>query len=504
MPTKSFERFLERAHSIADLESAASALQWDQETYMPKRGAESRAEQLATIRTIVHEMKVSAEHGNLLEELRRESQNGALAEWEKAAVRESLRSFERATLLPTDFVRELARTESLAQEAWKNARMESRFELFAGILARLVDLKRQATEFYPAAENRYDWLIDKFEPGMTYGQLRPVFDRLRDGTSRLLAKIAGASIDDSFLYTGFEPGRQLEFATGIVSQLGFDLNGGRIDLSAHPFCTSFSIGDVRLTTRVLRNELPSCLFGLIHEAGHGMYEQGFDPAFERTPLAEGISMGIHESQSLFWENMVGRSEEFWQWAFPQLREAFPEQMSGVTPERFWRGINRMKPSLIRVEADELTYNLHIILRLEIEEALINGRMEVADVPRVWNEKTEQYLGITPPDDARGCLQDVHWSFGGFGYFPCYTLGKLYAAMFHRQAVREIDGLGAQIARGEFQPLLGWLREKIHRWGKVRTAEELVREICGRPLTETDFLEYLEAKIERVYQGAVAR
>jgi carboxypeptidase Taq len=256
---------------------------------------------------------------------------------------------------------------------------------------------------------------------------------------------------------------------------------------------------------VFRNDLRSCLFGLIHEAGHGMYEQGFDPHIARTVLASGVSMGIHESQSLFWENMIARSEEFWRWGFPRLQAAFPEQLASLNPLEFYRVINVVKPSLIRIEADELTYNMHIILRFEIEEALINGTLDVADVPAAWNRKMEELLGVIPPKDAEGCLQDIHWSFGGFGYFPSYTLGKLYAAMFFEQMEKDIPGLHEHMAAGTFEPVLGWLREKIHRWGKAKKASELVMEVCGRPLSEDAFLRYITGKVERVYglepQGA---
>jgi carboxypeptidase Taq len=343
-------------------------------------------------------------------------------------------------------------------------------------------------------------LIEEFEPGMTASQLRPIFDRLKEGTQRLLGKIADANSDltDGVLFTDYDQTAQMEYARKIITKLGFNFETGRVDLSAHPFCTSFGSTDVRLTTRIYRDDLRSCLFGLVHEAGHGMYEQGFDPKFARTDLANGISMGIHESQSLLWENMVARSEPFWQWAFPSLQETFPQQLGGMTAFDFYRAVNVMRPSFIRVEADELTYNLHIILRYEIEDALIGGRMEVSDVPGVWNAKMNEYLGITPADDAEGCLQDVHWSFGGFGYFPSYTLGKLYAAMFMNAARAEIADLDGRFASGEFSELLGWLRRNIHQWGKVKTASQLVMDVCGRPLTEEDFLGYLDAKIDRVY------
>lgn len=500
MPSTNFERLLEKERTIADVNAASAVLNWDQETYMPEGAAMARAEQIATLSGIIHQMVVSPDLGTLLGDLKQESENGALEEWQKAAVRETVREHEQALKLPEEHVREFARATSLAQHAWKQARAESNFSLFADSLSHLVELKRREAEYFGYKENPYDALIDLHEPGMTVAQLNPVFERLQQGTKDLLARIgeAGAQVDDSILFTDFDTETQLRFSREIVSTLGFSFDTGRVDLSAHPFCTSFAPSDVRLTTRVFRDDLRSCLFGLIHEAGHGMYEQGFDSRLARTVLASGISMGIHESQSLFWENMIARSEEFWSWGFPKLQAAFPERLGSTDASGFYRAINAVKPSLIRIEADELTYNMHIILRFQIEDALINGRMEVADVPETWNRKMEDLLGVRPPNDAEGCLQDIHWSFGGFGYFPSYTLGKLYAAMFFEQMEQDIPGLREHIASGRFEPVLGWLREKIHRWGKEKKASELVRDVCGRPLTEDAFLRYITGKIEKVY------
>ncbi len=497
MSSNTFQRYLDKTRSLADINAATAVLSWDQETYMPQGAAMGRAEQLSTLSALVHQMSVDGEYRALLEELR---QSTELEEWQRHAVRESSRDQDLARKLPEEHVREFARATSLAHHAWKQARAESNFSLFADALTQLVELKRREAGYYGFTENPYDALIDLYEPGMTVAQLRPVFERLLEGTRAILTRIneSEASVDDTILYRHYDKERQLEFARRTVATLGFDFNTGRVDLSAHPFCTSFAPSDVRLTTRVYEDDMRTCLFGLIHEAGHGMYEQGFDERFARTPLASGTSMGIHESQSLFWENMVARSQPFWNWAFPELQSTFKESLADVTATDFYRAINVVKPSFIRIEADELTYNMHIIIRFEIEEALISGRMEVADIPAVWNRKMEEYLGITPANDAEGCLQDIHWSFGGFGYFPSYTLGKLYAAIFYSQVVSEIPDLEEQIARGEFAPLLAWLRGKVHIWGKCRRASELVMEICGKPLSAEPFLDYMTAKVGRVY------
>jgi len=500
MPSTNFDQLLETSRTIADLQAATAVLSWDQETYMPDGAAGARAEQIATLSAIVHQRTVAPEYGRLLDDLEKETANGVLEEWEKAAVHEASRDLRRAAKLPEEHVREFARAQSLAQHHWKQARSASDFSLFADSLKHLLDLKQREAEYQGYEENPYDALIDEYEPGMTVAQLRPVFDRLRAGTGTLLRRVreSGVEVDDSVLFSDFDTDRQFKFSRDLVSRLGFDYSIGRVDLSAHPFCTSFAPSDVRLTTRIFPNDLRSCLFGLIHESGHGMYEQGFDPRFARTILANGTSMGIHESQSLFWENMIARSEEFWRWAFPQLQAVFPEQFAGLTAFDFYRIINVVKPSLIRIEADELTYNMHIILRFEMEDALVNGRMVVDDIPEAWNAGMQELLGITPPEDAVGCLQDIHWSFGGFGYFPSYTLGKLYAAMFVESMEQEIPDLHALIERGEFASVLGWLREKIHRWGKSKTASELVMGICGRPLDEEAFLRHMTRKVDRVY------
>ncbi|HVK39214.1 MAG TPA: carboxypeptidase M32 [Candidatus Kapabacteria bacterium] len=497
-----FDSFLETYRTMADLSAASAALHWDQETHMPPRAASGRAEQIATVDSLVHRMATSTEYATVLTELEGMLGNGALETWQKRAVKEAVRAQRRAAKLPEEFVHELSKTQSLSQHAWKQAREAADFSMFADTLAKLVELKRREAAYLgEGCENLYDALIDDFEPGMTVAQLRPVFERLKSGTRLLLDRVrdAGAKPDKSFWLSRFEAERQLAFATNLVGQLGFSFESGRVDLSTHPFCTSFGVDDVRLTTRIRENEPAACIFGLIHEAGHGMYEQGFDRAYVRTPVGQAISMGIHESQSLFWENMIGRGEPFWNWAFPRLAEAFPENMRGRSPRDMYRAVNVMEPSFIRVEADELTYNLHIVMRFEIEEALINGTMEASEIPVEWNKRMEQYLGVVPPNDALGALQDVHWSFGLFGYFPSYTLGKLYAAMFHNQMAREIPDLDGVIARGEFAVVLSWLREKIHRWGRLKSADELVRDVCGRPLTETDFLEYISRKIDSVYR-----
>ncbi len=469
---------------------------------MPTGGAASRAEQLATLSTVAHRMRTSPAFKEVIDVLAAGIDSGdtTLEPWQAAVVTETKKEVERSMKLPEHHVGDLARETARGHETWKEARRTSNFSAFAPSLESLVALKRDEAGYLGYEDDPYDALIDLYEPGMKVSVLRPVFDRLRAGTIELLDRVRSAArgIDDSVLYRPYDGNKQLAFAQQIVASLGYDFTRGRVDLAAHPFCTSFAVDDVRLTTRILENDLRSCLFGLIHEAGHGMYEQGVDPRFARTVAAGGVSMGIHESQSLFWENMIGRGLPFWSWAYPQLQALFPENLSQTGVEDFYRAINAVKPSLIRIEADDLTYNLHIIIRMELEHALINGTLDVADIPARWNSMYEEYLGITPPDDADGCLQDVHWSFAGFGYFPSYTLGKLYAASFYETAKSSVGDLEDKIARGEFGDLLDWLRRSIHVYGKSIPAPELAERVAGIGLTEEPFLAHNRRKIDLLY------
>lgn len=482
----------------ADVASAAALLGWDQETYMPDGAVAARAEQLATLSTLIHQFMTSDETIRAVERAKAEVAGDDVRRQRIVTTFE--RDVERSSKLPDELVHEAAHTAALAQDAWKRARMSSDFTIFLPLLEKTVELKLRQAEYLGAAEHPYDNLLDEYEPGLTVRELTPVFERLRKGTVDLLNDIEPTAheVNDDVLHRFYAPDRQLAVATDIISNLGFSLETGRVDLSAHPFCTSFASTDVRLTTRIREHDLRSCLFGLIHEAGHGMYEQGIGADLARTSSGQGASMGIHESQSLFWENMVARSEEFWQWAFPRLRDVFPDALSDQTPREFYRSINRIVRSLNRVESDEVTYNLHIILRFEIERDLLAGALKVADIPAVWNEKMSTSLGVVPPNDAEGCLQDVHWSFGGIGYFPSYTLGKLYAAMQWKALSADMPDVRERIANGDFMPIREWLRNNIHNVGRTELPSEIVQRVCGRPLTEVDFLDYVRTKAGRVY------
>lgn len=482
----------------AHLSSASSILNWDQETYMPEGAVAARAEQLATLSAMHHEVMTGVEVQRLVDSV--STWIDTCSEPERRIVEKFLRDYERTSKLPADLVEELARIAALAQDAWKRARQTSTFSTFQPLLERIVELKRREADIVGYTQHPYDALLDVFEPGMSVAALTPVFEELRNGTVRLLDDITAArgSVSDEVLHRHYDGGTQLAFATDVIRALGFDFHRGRVDLSAHPFCTTFDVTDVRLTTRIRENDLRSCLFGLIHEAGHGMYEQGVNPRYTATAAAQGASMGIHESQSLFWENIIARSPEFWSWCYPRLRDAFPDALRDVQEQDFFKAINRIIPSLNRVESDEVTYNLHIILRFEIERDLIAGTLSVAEIPDVWNAKMESLLGVVPPNDAEGCLQDVHWSFGGIGYFPSYTLGKLYAAMEWTSLQEHMPDVRDDIARGEFGRIRKWLRVNIHDCGSSELPSTIIKRVTGRELTASDFLAHVRRRAKLVY------
>jgi len=363
-----------------------------------------------------------------------------------------------------------------------------------------VDLNIQMAEALGYKDRIYDALLDLFEPEIKTARVTRIFDELKAELVPLVRAIAEkkGAVDDAVLYRDYDEGKQWAFGQEVLRQMGFDFERGRQDKSAHPFTTSFSINDVRLTTRVYRNQFKTALFGSIHEGGHALYEQALSPALERTPLGDGASLGVHESQSRLWENVVGRSRGFWAFYFPRLKELFPEQLNGMDLEAFYRAINKVEPSMIRVEADEVTYNLHIFLRFEIENDMLEGKVQLSDLPQAWNAKMEAYLGIVPANDAEGVLQDVHWSMGTLGYFPTYSLGTLLSVQLYNQALAETPKIPAQIERGEFALLRNWLQERIHVHGKKFTPAELVKRVTGSELSARPFVEYVKAKYGDIY------
>lgn len=498
----------ERLLEIQRINSAASVLSWDQETYMPAGGGEARAEQIAVLQGLAHQKLVSGEVEKFLRQWIDpvtgqvyEQPDDGWDEPSRSLLREVWRDFSRAKKLPSDFVIALSRECSLAQQVWSEAREQSRFGQFLPNLRTVLSLKREEAQYLGYEASPYDALLDVYEPGSTIATLQPLFAQLKARLVPLLKRITNSPvrIDDSILRYSYDQARQLEFGRLVLIAMGYDFERGRLDQSAHPFTTSFHPTDVRVTTRVHEHELQSCLFSCIHEGGHGLYDQGLDPRYYGTPLGESVSLGIHESQSRLWENCVGRSRAFWRFFYPILQQTFHHQLRGVDIDRFYAAINCVKPSLIRVEADELTYNLHIMLRFEIERDLIEGRTQPDDLPAIWNDKMEAYLGIRPKQDAEGVLQDVHWSMGAFGYFPTYTLGNLYAVQFYEQAKLEIPHLEDEIAAGQLMVLRRWLEQKIHRWGRMFTPDRLAQRVTGTGVSPEPFLAYVEKKYGELYQ-----
>jgi carboxypeptidase Taq len=486
---------------VSLLGSCAGLLGWDEQTNLPSAGAEHRANQLSLLAGLKHEWATSSRIGELLSELEASDDLGADDAPMSVTVREARRNFIRATKLPRRLVEEMSRVETLSQQAWVAARKQNDFSQFLSWLEKVVALKREEAEAvgYPNGVP-YDALLDDFEPGATTAHIEAVFSPLRDELVKLVAAIAdsGKQPDGSILTRSYPIDKQREFGLEAARNIGFDFNAGRLDIAAHPFCSGIGPGDCRLTTRYDEHHFPGAFFGTLHEAGHGIYEQGLDKDAFGTPLGEATSLGIHESQSRMWENFVGRSRSFWLHRFGSAQQTFPEALSDVPVDEFYRAINDVRPSFIRVEADEVTYNLHIMLRFELEQSLLTGDLKPIDVPGVWNETFQNYFGITPENDANGCMQDIHWSAGLIGYFPTYALGNMYAAQFFETARSELGDLDEQFARGEFQPLKGWLNENIHCRGKQYRADKLVEVVTGSSLSHQPLLDHLHGKFDELY------
>jgi len=489
-----------RLAEISDLNHVSSLVGWDQQTYMPPGGSAARAEQSATLQKIVHQMFIADETGRLLDAAAREVNGSDHDSDEVRLISVTRRDYEKSRKVPAELVAEIARVTGQAVDVWAEARAASDWKPFSPYLARIIDLQRQLADALGYTDRMYDALLDKFEPEMKTAQVQSVFDAIKTELIGLAKAIAvkGADVGDEVLRREYDEQKQWDFGLEVIKRYGFDFTRGRQDRSVHPFTTSFSINDVRLTTRVDRHFLSPALFGTLHETGHGMYEQGFSQALERTPLADGASLGMHESQSRMWENLVGRSRSFWKFFFPILKGFFPEQLADQTAESFYRAANQVSPSFIRVEADEVTYGLHIMLRFEMENDLLEGRLKVDDVPEAWNAKMQEFLGITPPSTAEGALQDIHWSSGLIGYFPTYQLGNLISLQLWDKINTDIPDLMAQIEQGEFAALLGWLRVNLHQHGRKFTSNELLRRITGDGLNPAPYLKYLKAKCSEIY------
>ena len=484
-----------RFGEIRDLEHTTAILGWDQEVIMPPGGAELRAQSLATLTSVIHERLADP---ILVEGVMRLREGASdLAPEDRRAVELAWRSVRKAVAVPKDLAVEFARTKSRALESWRRARDASDFSAFAPDLERILVLAKRIAEADPEGRDPYDAAIDEYEPEGSAEQFDPLLEELERRSVALLDRVRGAgrAMDTAAVQGEFSVEGQRAFVRRVVLAMGIDLDRGRLDLSTHPFCGGVGPSDVRMTGRYDPRDLRMGLFGAIHEAGHGQYEQGLDPARMRLPIGGAASMAIHESQSRLWENLVARSLPFWKHWIGPLRDAFPSRLEGVGPEDVWRAVNAIEPSLIRVEADELTYNLHIILRYRIERELFDGRLHVRDLPERWNTGMRETLGIAPESDAEGCLQDIHWSMGAFGYFPTYSLGNLYSAQFLDAARRDMPSLEEDFARGELRPLAEWLHAKIHCHDQLHTAAELVQRTTGEPLSVEALGRHLEQKVE---------
>jgi carboxypeptidase Taq len=485
----------ERLGVLHDLHRAGWLLGWDQQTMMPPAGTPARAEQIATVDRLAHELFVSDEMGELLDslgELDPESVDGAL-------VRVTRRDWEKARKIPSGLRAEITRAEVLGVPAWADARKNSDYQAFLPYLRRNLELKQQYIEcFADSGKSPYDILLDDYQEDARSEDITAVFAQLKEELIPLIREVATAEqVDTSFAHGHFPVEKQELFAREILEQLGYSSEAWRLDPTVHPFATSIALDDIRITTRYSEADLES-IFHTTHEFGHGIYEFSVDRELDRTPLVELNSMVLHESQSRLWENLVCRSRPFWRYFFPKLQELFPHELGGVTDEAWWRAVNRIEPSFIRVEADEVTYGMHIILRYELEQELIAGALAVEDLPEAWNAKMKEYLGVDVPDDAKGVLQDVHWSAGSFGYFPTYLLGTIASVQIWETAREDLTDLEAQMEAGEFGPLREWLTDKLYRWGRRLPPEEQLRRIVGGPLDAEPYVRYLKSKVSDIY------
>ena len=494
-----FDNLVSRLRQTALLGSCSALLGWDEQTYLPPGGGEHRANQLSLLAGLTHERATAPEIGELLAEL--DSTNAYSPESPEAAlVREAGRDYDRRTKLPRRLVEELSRVCTLSQQAWVEARRNQDFAAFQPWLEQVIALKREeATALAPDGEI-YDALLDDYEPGATSAAIGEAFAELRAELVPLLDEIRGSGRQPrrEVITRAYPVAAQRSFGRRAAETIGFDFNSGRLDEAAHPFCSGIGPGDCRLTTRYDEHHFPQAFFGTLHEAGHGLYEQGLPTDQYGTPLGEACSLGIHESQSRMWENLVGRSRPFWQHFFTPATEMFPEALADIDMETFHAAINDVRPSFIRVEADEVTYNLHIMLRFELERKLISSELSPADLPDAWNAAFERDFGLRPSNPAEGCLQDIHWSAGLVGYFPTYALGNLYASQLFEQAGRDLGDLDEQIARGDFLPLKSWLVEHVHRHGRRFTPAELIERVTGAAPAPQPLVNHLRTKYGDLY------
>jgi carboxypeptidase Taq len=487
-------------NEISDLQALGALAAWDQNTALPGGAGEVRGMQMATLQGLIHERSTNPRLGALLGDLTDAAQTGQLTDADRALVREAQRAYDRSTKLPRGLVEEMTRVEAASFEAWRRAREHNDFASFAPHLSRTIALQREVADRFGYKETRYDALLDLYEPEMTVSRLDTLLPTVRDISVNLLRRIqsSGTAVDDSCLQGSFASDKQVTLSNKVLGSIGYDFMHGQSAESPHPFTTSFGTPfDVRVTIHPDEHFIQAAVMAAIHEGGHALYEQGCAASLVRTPVAGGVSLGMHESQSRLWENAIGRSEPFWQGQFGAVREAFPEHFDGVDYAVFARALNKVQPSLIRIEADEVTYNLHIIIRYELEKEMVNGEVAVESLPRLWNAKYKEYLGIEPPTDSEGVLQDIHWS-GGFGYFPTYTLGNLYGAQIYATLRKSFPDFDQRLAGGDTGFVLAWLREHMYVVGATYQPEDLMRRMTGEAPTPDYFARYLDDKFSAIY------
>jgi carboxypeptidase Taq len=498
--SETVRRFREYVRTITHYQEALNLMAWDLRTGAPKKGVPLRAEAIGTLSSEVFRMSTSDEMGQYLDTLEDPSVFPRLDSVTQATVRVLRKEFERSRRIPPDQHRAFVVLVSQAESAWEDAKQSADFASFRPYLEQIVEFQKEFAEAWGYTGHRYDALLDKYEPGTTVAQLDPLFEAIGRDTVQLLQAIVNSGRRPAWQASGrrFEVVKQRELSLYMLRAMGYDFDAGRLDETVHPFQSTINRYDTRVTTRFVEDDLFSSLFGTIHEGGHALYEQGISTDLIGTPLCTGASMGIHESQSRFWENMVGRSRAFWEHHYPTLLRIFPTQFADVSLEDFYRAINDVQPSLIRIDADEVTYNLHIIVRYELEKALIAGDLKVADLPGAWNEKMKAYLGIVPRHDGEGVLQDVHWAGGDFGYFPSYALGNLYAAQFLEAMERQVPDWKDELRTGRVDAILEWQREHIHRYGRMLEPADIVLRATGRPLESGPWMRYLRTKYGALY------
>jgi carboxypeptidase Taq len=492
----SYKSYEDHCKKVADIGHSIALLHWDQEVYMPKGGASFRARQIATLSGIAHDLSTSEEFGDMLATL---LSSNSLDTQQLKNVELSLESYKRSKKLNTEFVIEGAKLQSVAFQTWIKAREENDYNIFFPALDDFIGYKKREAEIRTYANHPYDALLDLYEKGANVKQLDPVFADIKKQLVEFINEISKADqIDFSFLKGHFDKDIQWKYGLDLLKKMGYDFNCGRQDISEHPFTISFSPQDVRVTTRIDEQDFQNMTWSCIHEGGHALYEQGLDPQYYGTPLGAAVSLGIHESQSRLWENNVGRSLSFWEANYKNLQEAFSKQFKHIDLRTFYKAINKIEAGLIRTEADELNYHLHVLIRYELEKDLISGNLKVKDLRDAWNNKYYNYFNLKVPDDKQGILQDIHWAHGSFGYFPTYSMGSIYAAQFYAQAEKDIPGLDNHIKNGNYKILLDWLRTNIHQHGQMYTADELCRRITGEGISFGSFMKYAKEKFGEIY------